>query len=352
MLGSALPPWERIGLMSELRKPRLKLSHGCWPVAGSLMATGTGVRRDSRSSFPGRGKGQRAGRDVLCDTHGPTPSWDVLAPLTGNPQPWVDSHHSHPLAQFCASILGGEDGSGGRPPHPQVCPYPVCPCRAGARLSYQAWVCPAIVLGLGMGHMPLEWGRPLCLHPARQADTQPCHGTTHGQTPATVRVTVGSSMSPSPRCSAASLVNWESEMKHCSSGREELRTLGTSETPHPLGQVMQGELTPGYTEGLTPKLQIAAESVRACVCVCVHVSPCSRGTPVSAQDPHPGTGHQQEGSYRNVGALCSRGTSRDAAAAPPPPSATCGAQPAARMHKAGREPRSPCPRGPVFPGIP
>ncbi|KAJ7316296.1 hypothetical protein JRQ81_002458 [Phrynocephalus forsythii] len=28
-------------------------------------------------------------------------------------------------------------------------------------------------------------------------------------------------MSPSPRCSAASLVSCESEMKHCSSGREE-----------------------------------------------------------------------------------------------------------------------------------
>lgn len=29
-------------------------------------------------------------------------------------------------------------------------------------------------------------------------------------------------LSPSLRCSAASLVSWESEMKHCSSGREKL----------------------------------------------------------------------------------------------------------------------------------
>lgn len=29
-------------------------------------------------------------------------------------------------------------------------------------------------------------------------------------------------LSPSRRCSAASLVSWESEMKHCSSGREKL----------------------------------------------------------------------------------------------------------------------------------
>ncbi|XP_048667739.1 uncharacterized protein LOC107142580 [Marmota marmota marmota] len=31
-----------------------------------------------------------------------------------------------------------------------------------------------------------------------------------------------SALSPSLRCSAASLVSWESEMKHCSSGREKL----------------------------------------------------------------------------------------------------------------------------------
>lgn len=29
-------------------------------------------------------------------------------------------------------------------------------------------------------------------------------------------------LSPSLRCSAASLVSWESEMKHCSSGREKM----------------------------------------------------------------------------------------------------------------------------------
>lgn len=32
----------------------------------------------------------------------------------------------------------------------------------------------------------------------------------------------GQHLSPSLRCSAASLVSWESEMKHCSSGREKL----------------------------------------------------------------------------------------------------------------------------------
>lgn len=32
----------------------------------------------------------------------------------------------------------------------------------------------------------------------------------------------GLRLSPSLRCSAASLVSWESEMKHCSSGREKL----------------------------------------------------------------------------------------------------------------------------------
>lgn len=33
---------------------------------------------------------------------------------------------------------------------------------------------------------------------------------------------VQAGLSPSLRCSAASLVSWESEMKHCSSGREKL----------------------------------------------------------------------------------------------------------------------------------
>lgn len=86
-------------------------------------------------------------------------------------------------------------------------PVPVCPCRAGARLSYPAQACPAITLGTQLWRLgTLLW----------QHQTQP---GSEGDT--------DTSLSPSPRCSAASLVNWESEMKHCSSGREELRTLGT-----------------------------------------------------------------------------------------------------------------------------
>lgn len=41
-----------------------------------------------------------------------------------------------------------------------------------------------------------------------------------GVPPQATRAEQRSALSPSLRCSAASLVSWESEMKHCSSGRE------------------------------------------------------------------------------------------------------------------------------------
>lgn len=72
-------------------------------------------------------------------------------------------------------------------------------------------------------HSPGGWGHLLAC-----TQTQPGHVPSHGHT---ARGTTDMSMSPSPRCSAASLVNWESEMKHCSSGREELLTLRTPTTP-------------------------------------------------------------------------------------------------------------------------
>lgn len=43
-----------------------------------------------------------------------------------------------------------------------------------------------------------------------------------GVPPQVARAEQRSAVSPSLRCSAASLVSWESEMKHCSSGREKL----------------------------------------------------------------------------------------------------------------------------------
>lgn len=204
-------------------------------------------------------------------------------------------------------------------PLPQSVPIPVCLCRTGAMLSYQAQACPAIMLGLGTEDAGTRlWGlegETSLPAPSGQADGQLCRGTTHGCMPATARVTAGSFMSPSPRCSAASLVNWESEMKHCSSGREELHTLGTSGPTHLLGPVTQGELTSGYRKGLTPKLQIPAENKGGEEGR--EVFPCSRGTPLSARDPWPGAGHRWDESHRNAGALCGVGDSRDAAAAPP-----------------------------------
>ena len=44
--------------------------------------------------------------------------------------------------------------------------------------------------------------------------------TAHAHTPSAQERT--ERLSPSLRCSAASLVSWESEMKHCSSGREKM----------------------------------------------------------------------------------------------------------------------------------
>lgn len=114
-------------------------------------------------------------------------------------------------------------------------PSPICPClcscRAGARLSYRAQVHPCHHGGVGMrdaGTWP--WSGESSLPAPSGADRHTALPQHDPQTPARHQ-TADSSMSPSPRCSAASLVNWESEMKHCSSGREELHTLGTSETP-------------------------------------------------------------------------------------------------------------------------
>ena len=74
-------------------------------------------------------------------------------------QPWGDSRHPHLLAQLHTGSRGGVHGFGGRTP-PSV-PISVCPRRGGARLSYQAQVCPAIVLGLGTGDVGTRlwrWG--------------------------------------------------------------------------------------------------------------------------------------------------------------------------------------------------
>lgn len=182
------------------------------------------------------GKRQRAGRDALCDTYSPTLPWGVLVQLSGSPGgtpvTLTLSPSSTPALRWGNTDLEVE--------LPSSVPTPVCPCRAGdqalAELPSPGLSCHCVWVGHGeCRHMALEAGRPLHLHPVGQADTQPCCGTTHRRTSAAARVTMGSSMSPSPRCSAASLVNWESEMKHCSSGREELRTLGTSGTPPPTG---------------------------------------------------------------------------------------------------------------------
>ena len=103
-------------------------------------------------------------------------------------------------------------------------------------------------------------------------------------------------------------------MKHCSSGREELHTLGTSGTPHPLGQVMQGELTLATGKGLpqsSRSLQKARGVRRVGRFLLAAEGPsCLLGT------PGPALGTSGRGLHRNVGALCSGGDSRDVAAAP------------------------------------
>lgn len=184
---------------------------------------------------------------------------------------------------------------------PHICPHPCLSLHGWdqAELPSPSLFCHHIGAGhAGHRHTALETGRPVCLHPAGQTDTQPCRGMTRGHMPSAERVTAGSSMSPSPRCSAASLVNWESEMKHCSSGREELRTLGTSGTPHPLGQVTQGELTPA-TGKSSPQGSRSLQRAR--------VERREGQFLLAAQDPQPAAGYQWEGTHRNVGGLCGGG---------------------------------------------
>lgn len=86
----------------------------------------------------------------------------------------------------------------------------------------------------------------------QNSHTQPCVAQ-HAS-----RAAGGSSMSPSPRCSAASLVNWESEMKHCSSGREEL----CPGTPPPPGLPPAGSTDASGTWEL--RSEMGAQLVTGC----------------------------------------------------------------------------------------
>lgn len=98
----------------------------------------------------------------------------------------------------------------------------------------------------------------------QNSHTQPCVAQ-H-----TSRAAGGSSMSPSPRCSAASLVNWESEMKHCSSGREEL----CPGTPPPPG------LPPAGSTDASGTWELRSETGAQLVTGCGGL-PCSPPPPLS-----------------------------------------------------------------------
>ncbi|XP_042646422.1 uncharacterized protein LOC122153260 [Tyto alba] len=58
----------------------------CWGL-GRGQGWGGTAGAFAHSSSPGLGKGQRAGRGALRDSHGPKPSWGVLALLSGSPGP-------------------------------------------------------------------------------------------------------------------------------------------------------------------------------------------------------------------------------------------------------------------------
>lgn len=76
----------------------------------------------------GRGR-QQQGRDVLCDTHGPTPSWGVLVLLTGSPCGGLPSPSPfHPVLHWF--LAGCVHGFGGRTT-PPIRPY--------SCLSLQNW---------------------------------------------------------------------------------------------------------------------------------------------------------------------------------------------------------------------
>lgn len=98
----------------------------------------------------------------------------------------------------------------------------------------------------------------------QNSHTQPCVAQ-HAS-----RAAGGSSMSPSPRCSAASLVNWESEMKHCSSGREEL----CPGTPPPPG------LPPAGSTDASGTWELRSETGAQLVTGCGGL-PCSPPPPLS-----------------------------------------------------------------------
>lgn len=59
-----------------------------------------------------------------------------------------------------------------------------------------------------------------CRDPDRRQTTEHAHSPSPAQEES--RGLSAERLSPSLRCSAASLVSWESEMKHCSSGREKM----------------------------------------------------------------------------------------------------------------------------------
>lgn len=175
------------------------------------METGTGLcRACTCSSSPGGRKGTECRENVLCETCIPHHLGGVLAPYcTATPavtSMWFETTGSD------SPVLGQVPG----PTAPQTHSWDaavggVQPFSKHRGLSVRCRSQPSPI--------PPTSPQPhlSCSRDAWQnSHTQPCVAQ-H-----TSRAAGGSSMSPSPRCSAASLVNWESEMKHCSSGREEL----------------------------------------------------------------------------------------------------------------------------------
>ncbi|CAI5766476.1 Hypothetical predicted protein [Podarcis lilfordi] len=87
--------------------------------------------------------------------------------------------------------------------------------------SYKDWLLGEAVTRLRTGSLAKDNGQPILRNSRRWQREVTISFSCERRLPDRWMKTRRPSMSPSPRCSAASLVSCESEMKHCSSGREE-----------------------------------------------------------------------------------------------------------------------------------
>lgn len=290
----------------ELGKPR------CWPAAGSpgdWDRDKEGEQQElSHSPHPQGGEG--AGRDVLCGTHSPTLSCSSPSTLTLLPSPAPDTHLGFRGSPTTYPPLSLQSRGQAELPSPSLS------CQHAGERGTELW-------GLGT---------PLCLQPGTAWPCPQARPRSEGST--------DTSMSPSPRCSAASLVNWESEMKHCSSGREELApwgrpATGTSDT-RTAGPWLQEECSSQSSrqrasrDRRVGRLFLAAE-----------------GPLCLLRTPSPALGTSGRGPTGTGGVWAQQGRAGGSPHQHQPHTDLDSSEEAGLA-----EPGLPCPQGPVFPGIP